>query len=112
MKSYQIPSDILEKGVFQMPGFIYDADTPLDYRERALFAALIAEEARIRKACPTVDWFGVINPRLCACAGFSDERSMRTAREKLRRKGLIDFKRGNTGRSTEYKIQLDDFYWY
>ena len=104
----RIPDDFLERGVFWTPHFLYAADAHLDKSERLMLTTLFAvEDEFLRKQ--QGDWFFDTNKAICQRSGLS-LRGFRAIRERLRRKGFIEFRRGHTKHATDYRIRLDHFY--
>jgi hypothetical protein len=108
MKEWRIPDDYLEQGCFVVPHFIFSEDAALDKHERLFLTMLFACEDRYlphRKG----KWFFVSNPSANKRSGIS-ERQVPRIRDRVCLKRLIEFKRGRTGRATDYRIRLDPFY--
>ena len=108
MKESWIPSDFMERGCFVLPHFLFSEDAKLDKHERLFLTMLFAREdwhLRRRKG----KWFFVSNPSASKCSGIS-ERQIPRIRDRVCLKRLVEFKRGCTGRATEYRIRLDPFY--
>ena len=108
MTAMRIPSDYLEQGCFVVPHFIFAEDVKLDKHERLFLTLLFACEDRHlqdRKG----EWFFVSNPSANKRSGIS-ERQIPRIRDRVCLKRLVEFKRGCTGRATEYRIRLDKFY--
>lgn len=105
---FQIPSDYLEQGCVTEPHFIYSKDVALSPYERHFLATLMAVEDK----CLTKtdwDWFYITNTDFHNRSGIS-LNAIPKIRERLRRKGLIDYRRGYTGHATEYLILIDHYY--
>lgn len=104
----RIPDDYLERGAFWLPHFLYAADAQLDKSERLMLTALFAlEDEFLRKQ--QGNWFFATNRAIYERCGLSG-RWFRPIRDRLRRKGFIEFRRGFKKHATDYRIRLDRFY--
>jgi hypothetical protein len=103
-----IPPDFLERGCFAVPHFLYAEDCVLDKHARLLFSALLGVEDA--NGVTHEGWFPLTNESLRKRTGGVSLRQIPRIRDRLRKKGLIDFRRGHTGWATEYRIRLDHFY--
>lgn len=56
------------------------------------------------------DWFGVPLCDFASDIGFTDHHKVSDVREKLKEKGLIDFKRGGNGKPSLYRIYFISIY--
>ncbi len=112
MGSLDLPSDFMERGAFSVPHILYAFEARLDKHERLLLTALLALEAQFTtpNARGWFDgWFYATNVLVHSCSGIS-LRQIPVIRERLCRKGWLAFRRGYTGRATQYRVLLDPFY--
>lgn len=108
MKETCIPPDFMERGCFVLPHFLFSEDAKLDKQERLFLTLLFACEdwhLRARKG----EWFFLTNASANRRSGIG-LRQFPRIRDRVCLRGLVEFKRGRTGRATEYRIRLDKFY--
>lgn len=104
----RIPDDFMERGCFFVPHVLYGSDMSLDKSERLMLTTLLAlEDEFLRKQ--QGGWFFATNKAIYERCGLSD-RGFGAIRDRLRRKGFIEFRRGFKKHATDYCIRLDHFY--
>lgn len=105
-----IPEDFIQRGGFWAPHFLLRPGIGLDKNERLFLLTLIAieDEFLADKEFGTRDFFAT-NKLVHERSGLS-VRAIPLVRQRLQLKGAIAFKRGHTGRATEYRILIEPFY--
>lgn len=99
------------EGIFTIPHIIYDNRLALAKSTKSLFIALFALQDKYifkLEGRETRIWFNVSIKTLKEMTGFCKD-TIRTARDELMSKGLIDFKKGFKGRNSDYCILIDKF---
>jgi hypothetical protein len=106
-----IPKDYLERGCFSVPHFIFCEHTALSPYEKHFLVTLMAVENEYH-APGEQGWFHMTNEGFHERSGIS-LTSIPKIRERLHQKDLLRYRKGYSGRSTEYLILLDTFYrWF
>lgn len=104
--------DIISQGSFYVPHFIYDKSARFNKSQKAILFALFALQDKYlfkTKGCSLRTWFNVSNRELCRIVGIAG-RTLTPNRLMLVKEGWIEFKRGYSGRNSDYRIIIDNFY--
>jgi len=88
--------DTIDQGCFYVPHKVFDPKAGLTRNQKIFFIALLALEDTFlmrNKPMKLRQWFNIGNKDLCKMIGFS-EGKLKSARDGLLQKRLIDFKPG------------------
>ena len=94
------------KDYFRVPSAIWDNETfvQFDDKTKLLYLLLIRLESKFGP------WFYQPDVALCRSLACSSRRTVYRARDKLVSSGLIQVRRGNKGRATEYRV-IEQTWW-
>jgi len=109
-KKIIIDDNYVYDGWFAFPHYLYKlvSDKKITKSEFTLIGLLLHFENRYTKHAN--QWFFVNDEKICITRLMAPKTLIK-ARHSLKEKGIIDFKRGYSHHSTDYRILLAGFYY-
>jgi len=106
----KIDENFVYDGWFGNPHYFFKLteDKKITKSEFILIVSLLHFENRYTKQPNS--WFFADDKKICKTRLMAP-KSLIKARRSLKEKGVIDFKKGHSHHSTEYRILLDGFYY-